>query len=59
VLGHKSVLTTTIYTHLVNFDADFYWSTTAQAIEEAKSLVETGFQYVCDKERFKLFRKPK
>ena len=22
ILGHKSVLTTTIYTHLINFDAD-------------------------------------
>jgi hypothetical protein len=58
-LGHKSVLTTTIYTHLVNFDADSYYSATAQTVEEAKVLVETGFQYVCDIEGFKLFRKPK
>ena len=58
-LGHKSVLTTTIYTHLVNFDADSYYSATAETVEEAKALVETGFQYVCDIEGFKLFRKPK
>lgn len=58
-LGHKSILTTTIYTHLINFDADSYHSATAQTIEEAKNLVETGFQYVCDIDGFKLFRKPK
>lgn len=58
-LGHKSVLTTTIYTHLINFDADSYYSATAQTIGEARNLVETGFQYVCDVDGFKLFRKPK
>lgn len=58
-LGHKSILTTMIYTHLINFDADSYYSETAQTIEEAKKLVEVGFEYVCDVEGLKLFRKPK
>lgn len=58
-LGHKSVLTTTIYTHMINFDADSYYSETAQTIEEAKKLVEAGFEYVCDINGFNLFRKPK
>ena len=46
-------------THMVNFDAESYHSATAQTIEEARKLVETGFQYVCDVEGLKLFRKPK
>jgi integrase len=58
-LGHKSVLTTTIYTHLINFEADSYNSETAQTVEDAKKLVEAGFEYVCDVDGFKLFRKLK
>jgi integrase len=58
-LGHKSLLTTTLYTHLVNFETDNYHSATAQTLDEAKKLVEAGFEYVTDMEDVKLFRKPK
>jgi hypothetical protein len=58
-LGHKSILTTTIYTHLINFDADSYYSETAQTVEEARKLVEAGFEFVCDMDGTKLFRKLK
>jgi len=58
-LGHKSILITTLYTHLMNFDADSYYSETAQSVEEARKLVEACFEYVCDVNGFKLFRKPK
>jgi hypothetical protein len=30
-----------------------------KTLEEAKKLVETGFEYVCDMEDYKLFRKRK
>jgi len=58
-LGHKNILTTTVYTHLINFDSDRYYSATAATVDEAVKLVEAGFEYVCDIEGFKLFRKPK
>jgi len=58
-LGHKSILTTTIHTHLINFEADAYNSAIAETVEEARKLVETGFEYVCNMNGFKLFRKPK
>ena len=58
-LGHKSILTTMLYTHLINFEADNYHSATAQTLDEAKKLVEAGFEYVTDMEGVKLFRKPK
>jgi len=36
-----------------------YHSATPKTIEEAKQLIETGFEYVCDMEGIKLFRKRK
>jgi integrase len=42
-LGHKSILTTTIYTHLINLEADAYNSAVADTVEEARKLVEAGF----------------
>ena len=48
-----------LYAHLINFEADNYHSATAQTLDEAKKLVEAGFEYVTDMEGVKLFRKPK
>jgi len=58
-LGHKSILTTTLYTHLINFEADSYHSSVAKTVDEAKKLIEAGFEYVTDMDDVKLFRKPK
>ncbi len=58
-LGHKSVNTTEIYTHLIDFENDEFHSSTAKTIEEAKKLIESGFEYVTDMEGIKLFRKRK
>ena len=58
-LGHKSILTTTLYTHLINFEADSYHSAVAKTVDEAKKLIEAGFEYVTDLDGVKLFRKPK
>jgi hypothetical protein len=59
-LGHKSINNTLVYTHLVNFnDKDEFCSATAQNIEEAKKLVEQGFDYVTELDGVKLFRKRK
>jgi len=59
LLTNKSILTTMIYTHLINFEADTYHSAIANTVEEAKKLVEAGFEFVCDMDGHKLFRKPK
>jgi hypothetical protein len=48
-LGHKKLETTLIYTQLVNFPNDEYVSAaTASTIDEARKLIECGFEYVCD-----------
>ena len=59
ILGHKSILNTELYTQLVNFENDEFHSATVQNICEAQKLVEAGFEYVCDFEDAKLFRKRK
>jgi integrase len=59
ILGHKNIKNTLVYTHLVNFEEDEYVSKAAWTLEEAQKLVEAGFEYVCDVEGAKLFRKRK
>ena len=44
---------------LVNFESDDYHSAIAKAIQEAQKLVEAEFEYVCEFETVKLFRKRK
>jgi hypothetical protein len=43
----------------VNFEGDEYICKAAKSVEEAKALIEARFQYVCEIEGAKLFRKPK
>ena len=59
LLGHKSIQNTLLYTQLVNFEADEYHSAVVATIEEARKLIEAGFEYVCDMDGVKLFRKHK
>jgi integrase/recombinase XerD len=59
-MGHSRLETTLIYTQLVNFnEEDEFYSATAKTVQEAQKLVENGFEYVCDIEDVKLFRKRK
>lgn len=57
VLGHKNIQNTLVYTHLVDFREEEYVSKAAWTLEEAQKLVEAGFEYVCEIEGAKLFRK--
>ena len=59
LLGHRSINSTMIYTHLINFEGDEFTCKTAKTIYEAKGLIEAGFDYVTDMNSYKLFRKRK
>jgi hypothetical protein len=60
LLGHRSIKNTLIYTQLVQPENnEEYVSKVAWTINEARLLVEAGFEYVCDVEGAKLFRKRK
>jgi integrase len=58
-LGHKSLSSTLKYTHLMPFREDEFACKVAKTVEEAKALVESGFDYVTDVEGSRLFRKRK
>ena len=57
LLGHKSINNTLVYTQLVGFENDEWHSATAQTVEEARKLIEKGFEYVCNHDSVMLFRK--
>ena len=59
LLGHRNIQSTLVYTRLTNFESDEYHAATAKTLEEAKQIVESGFEYVCAMEDYKLFRKRK
>jgi hypothetical protein len=59
LLGHVNINNTLVYTHLVNFGSEEYICKATGNLEEASKLVEAGYEYVCDMEGIKLFRKRK
>jgi len=61
LLGHKNIKNTLKYTQLLNPKdlSEEYISKVARTIEEARRLIEAGFEYVCEMEGVKLFRKRK
>jgi integrase len=58
-MGHKKIETTLLYAQLLELESEDYHSAVAKTVEEARKLIESGFQYVCEFETVKLFRKPK
>jgi integrase len=58
-LGHKYLTNTQIYIQLVDFESDEYDVQVAENLEEAKKLLEAGFDYITEMDGRKLFRKRK
>ena len=58
-LGHKRIETTLIYTYLIRFSDEEFTSAVAKTVDDARKLIEAGFEYVCDIDENKLFRKRK
>ncbi len=59
LLGHKSIQSTMVYTQLVQFKDDEFDVEKATTVEEAKTLLKTGFDYIAEKDGIMLFRRPK
>lgn len=57
LLGHKRIESTMLYTQLVEFESNEYASRVTNSLQGARALVEAGFDYVCDLDGYKLFRK--
>lgn len=58
-LGHKSIVNTERYTHLVDFGNDKYHSAVASTVEEMRKLAEDGWTYFQEADGIKIFRKPR
>jgi integrase len=60
MLGHKNIKNTLIYTQLVKFESDDeYVCKVAKTPDEIAKLIEAGFEYVCEHDGLKFFRKRK
>ncbi|MCS7142164.1 MAG: hypothetical protein NZ888_08320, partial [Candidatus Nitrosocaldus sp.] len=60
MLGHKSIKNTLIYTHLVEgLKEDEFICKVARTPEEIAQLIEAGFEYVCEHDGLKFFRRRK
>jgi len=58
-LGYRSITSTLIYTHLVNFESDEFHTAISKSLEEDEELLKAGFEYVTEREDVKIFRKRK
>ena len=58
-LGHKNIKNTLTYTQLVNPAEGEYVSKIVRTVNEARELVEAGFEYVYVIDRTRIFKKPK
>ena len=59
ILGHRNIKNTLIYTQLVGFKDDEFTAKVAHSEKEVCQLVEAGFEYVCDHDGNKIFKKRK
>ena len=59
-LTHKRIENTLLYTQLVEFEGkDDYVYKVARTPNEIQDLIENGFDYICDQDDLKFFRKRK
>ncbi len=58
-LGHRDIKTTMIYTRTASFKNEEYNVEVSTSLEKDKELLETGFEYVTDRDGVKFFRKRK
>jgi len=59
LLGHRNIKNTLLYTQLIDTQEDDYVCKIAETTKEIAQLIEDGFEYVCDQENLKFFRKRK
>jgi integrase len=59
VLGHRSLRNTMRYVQLIDFEEDEFTSAVATNLDEARQLIESGFEYVTEMDGTKIFRKRK
>jgi hypothetical protein len=59
LLGHRNIKNTLLYTQLMDSKEDDYICKTAETTKDIAQLIEDGFEYVCEQQNLKFFRKRK
>ena len=59
LLGHRSIQNTLVYTQLIDFKDDEFTAKVAASEKEICQLIEAGFEYVCEYNGNRIFRKRK
>ena len=59
LLGHKRIENTMKYISMIHFKNDEFEVATATTVDEAKSVLSAGFDFVAEKNGIMLFRRPK
>ena len=60
IIGHRNIKNTLLYPQLVKTQTkDEYVCRVAKTVEQTAELIEAGFEYVCEIDGVKLFRKRK
>jgi hypothetical protein len=59
LLGHRSIQNTLKYAQLIEFKDEECTAKVAASEKEACALIEAGFEFVCDYNGNKIFRKRK
>lgn len=58
-LGHRSITSTMVYTHLISFESDEFTVRVSKNLKEDGELIEAGFEYVTERDGIKIYRKRK
>ena len=58
-LGHKNINNTIVYAQIGAFEAEEFTVRVAHSMEEDKQMIEAGFEYITEREGFKVCRKRK
>jgi len=59
MMGHRKIERTMTYVKLMDLGEEEFVSAVAKNLSEAYKLIEEGYEYVCEMEGVKLFRKRK
>lgn len=59
LLGHRNVENILIYTQLISYESDEYHFAVAKSVDEARKLLEEGFEYVRQKDDLVLVQEKK
>ena len=59
LLGHRNIKNTLLYTQLMNTQQEDYICKIAETTQQIAQLIKDGFEYICEHENLKFFRKRK